>query len=62
MPPKGISRETAMWWVAVVVHNAIVHPLLPAAEVLDRLPSRRARWVAARIFDLHDRTFPEGGG
>jgi hypothetical protein len=55
-------RGSARWWALVVYHNAIVHPLLPFAEVLDVLPSRRARALAARMFEEHDRSFPEGAG
>jgi hypothetical protein len=56
------EKYSAKWWVAVVVHNCIVHPLLPIGEVLDVLPSRRAKRIAALIFKAHDSSFPEGAG
>lgn len=56
------QKHSVKWWAAVVIHNCVVHPLLPLAEVLDVLPFNRARRVAAVMFEAHDRTFPEGAG
>lgn len=55
-------RHSPRWWSLVLLHNWVAHPVLPLGEVLDVLPSRRARRVAKAIFDLHDATFPAGGG
>jgi hypothetical protein len=52
-------KRDLQWWVLCVVHNIIVHPLLPAAEVLDVLGFRRA---SDFVFWLHDNTVPDGGG
>jgi hypothetical protein len=53
-------RGSRSWWAGVVVHNVVVHPLLPLAEVLDLGPTRKL--VASLLFDLHDATFPTGAG
>lgn len=50
------------WWVRVFVHNGVVHPLLPFAEIFDRLPFRSTRKIASWVFRAHDATVPEGGG
>ena len=44
------------------LHNWCAHQLLPFGEVLDVLPSRRARYLADVIFAFHDATVPEGAG
>ena len=55
-------RDSVKWWAAILVHNWVAHPLLPLAEVLDVIPSRRTKKVAAVLFEFHDMTFPEGAG
>jgi hypothetical protein len=55
-------RHSAKWWGLLVLHNNLVHPVLPLAEVLDVLPSRRLRRVAKLVFDAHDASYPEGAG
>lgn len=52
-------KKDLRWWGLCLLHNCIVHPLLPIAEVLDSMGSKRA---AKAVFDLHDRTVPDGGG
>jgi len=47
------------WWTLCVVHNAIVHPILPLAEVLDAMGFRK---IADAVFWVHDNTVPDGGG
>ena len=56
------ERHSLRWWFLVVIHNVVIHPLMPVGEVLDLLPSRKARALAARLFAAHDRSFPEGAG
>lgn len=55
-------RHSVKWWGLVVLHNCVVHPWLPLADVLDTIPSRRAKRVAALVYLAHASTFPEGGG
>lgn len=39
-----------------VVHNCLVHPLLPLASLLEALGGRK---ISRRIYGWHDRTAPE---
>ena len=55
-------RRSLTWWGRVFLHNWCAHQLLPFGEVLDVLPSRRARYLADVIFAFHDATVPEGAG
>lgn len=55
-------RHSPRWWTLVFLHNWGAHLLLPFGEVLDALPSRRARRAAKAVFAFHDATFPEGAG
>ena len=50
------------WWGLVVLHNSIIHPILPIAEVLDLIPSSHTKGLAAKLYALHDATYPEGAG
>jgi hypothetical protein len=52
--PRG-SRQRLF---ASFVHNAIVHPLLVVAEVLDATGWITPRVIAYQIGELHDRTAP----
>lgn len=54
-----MARRDLRWWVKCVVHNVLIHPMLPAADLLETLGMRRVPGV---VFKLHDRTAPEGGG
>lgn len=49
----------ALWWAKCVVHNCLVHPMLPLADLLDTLGEKR---VSKAVFWLHDHTAPTGGG
>ena len=53
------GRNSARWWALVVVHNAVIHPLLPLAELCAVLGLRR---IAEFVFWAHDRTVPDGAG
>lgn len=55
-------RYTWKWWGLVVVHNMIVHPCLPVADLLAVLPFKRGQRLAHLLFEAHDRTAPEGAG
>lgn len=55
-------RHSVKWWGLVVLHNCVIHPWLPLADLLDTFPSRRAKKVAAVLFAAHDNTYPEGAG
>ena len=55
------QRNSPRWWALVVIHNALVHPVLPVAEVLS-YGGPRCRRVADALYALHDATYPEGAG
>jgi len=56
---SGRRTPPASWWVRCVVHNVLVHPLLPIADLLDHLGCP----VLPRIiYSAHDASAPEGGG
>lgn len=55
----NMSRYTLKWWACSVVHNMVVHPLLPLADLLAFLGARR---VPAVIHSWHDASVPDGGG
>ena len=50
-------RYTARWWALSVVHNMVVHPLLPAADALHAIGLRRAAQI---VYDWHDKSAPMG--
>ena len=52
-------RHSAAWWGLCLLHNCVIHPLLPLGDLLDLAGCGRA---ARGIYWLHDHTFPEGGG
>lgn len=52
----------AWWWARVVVHNMLVHPLLPFADVAKHYGGRKACAVAGAVYWLHDVTVPDGAG
>lgn len=56
------QRYSLRWWAFVVVHNCLVHPILPVADLFDVAPSRRLRRGAAFMFRIHDATAPKGAG
>lgn len=47
------------WWLCSCVHNMLVHPWLPLADLLDELG-----YVALPqlVYWAHDVSVPEGGG
>lgn len=66
-PEEGSEKEAApryskRWWASSVVHNCIVHPCLPFADLIDLAPSSRVRSVAAFLYKAHDATAPVGAG
>lgn len=48
--------KTARRWALSIVHNCVVHPMLPLGELAEVLGAKR---VAGWIFKAHDRTVPE---
>lgn len=54
-----MRKHGKRWWLAVVVHNCVIHPLLPLAEVLDLGTSARSKLLSALIFKLHEKSYPE---
>lgn len=55
------TRGSARWWALVIVHNALVHPVLPFAEALS-FGGPRCRRVADALYALHDASVPKGAG
>lgn len=55
-------RHSAKWWFLDVIHNCVIHPVLPLADILDAAGSRRLRKVAQLVYQAHDASFPEGAG
>lgn len=49
-PPRWARR-----WLASLVHNAIVHPLIPLAELVDRVVG--ARWLVDLVDRWHARSY-----
>ncbi len=43
-------------WVLSIVHNCIVHPLLPLGELAEAMGAKK---LAAWISKAHDKTVPE---
>lgn len=43
------------YWIMNIIHNILIHPLLPIADFLLLL---RWDWAANKIYYLHDRTAP----
>lgn len=56
------ARHTPAWWALVCVHNIVVHPWLPLADLLDLSGVSTLRWLAKQVYAAHDATYPEGGG
>lgn len=54
-----MSRRTPRWWALCLFHNWFVHPIMPLADLLDELGEKR---VSGLLYQLHDKSFPEGGG
>jgi hypothetical protein len=54
-----MTERNAMWWLKCVVHNMVIHPLLPAADLIDTLGFKR---LPALVYRLHDTIVPTGGG
>lgn len=54
-----MTKRGVEWWVRCIVHNSVIHPILPIAELLETMGMRR---FPKFIYDLHDATVPEGGG
>lgn len=52
-------NRTPSWWFFCLVHNWLVHPLMPLADLLDTMGERR---VSSKLYALHDNSFPQGGG
>lgn len=44
------------------MHNMVVHPLLPFADVAEHYGGQRARRIAWLVYRAHDATVPEGAG
>lgn len=55
----GAPCRTFTWWSLCLVHNMLVHPLMPFADLLEACGER---WVSGALHRLHDNTIPEGGG
>jgi len=53
--PRGLT-----WYFWSVVHNCIIHPVLPIADFL--AGQFGPNFFSLYIFYLHDNTYPEGGG
>lgn len=51
---RAPHRWWRRWWRGVV-HNAIVHPLIPLAELVDRLVG--ARWLVELVELWHTRSY-----
>lgn len=49
------SSLTARGLLVSIIHNVIVHPLLPLAEVCERVGLKR---VARAIYEVHDESVP----
>ncbi len=47
------------WWTLDIIHNIVIHPFLPLADVLEHCGLKR---VANLVYWLHDHTAPVGGG
>jgi len=45
-------------WIMFVVHNMIVHPILPIAVVMTASTNRTVRFIGEAVRSLHDRTVP----
>lgn len=60
--PVNASRYSAAWWALVFVHNVVVHPILPIADVAAAFGGPRCRRAAWIVFRLHDATIPKGAG
>lgn len=54
-----MRKYSKRWWLAVVVHNCVIHPMLPLAEALDLRPSHHAKLLSALIYKIHDKSYPE---
>lgn len=53
--------KTREWWARCIVHNVLVHPLLPLADALDALGFRA---LPRAVYWAHDWTAQglDGGG
>lgn len=52
-------HRNASWWVKCIIHNMMIHPLLPLADVFEH---GRLNAFSQLIYKLHDRSAPAGGG
>lgn len=53
------EQRTTSWWALCFVHNVVVHPWLPIADVLQAFGWQR---VPQFVYWVHDNTAPKGGG
>lgn len=54
-----MSERNATWWIRCVVHNCIIHPMLPLA---DALSAAGLHAVPNFVYWLHDSSAPLCGG
>lgn len=54
-----MTNRNRIWWAKCFFHNWIVHPILPFADIVDAWGPNR---FSQAIYDLHDNSYPEGGG
>jgi hypothetical protein len=54
-----MSDRTTTWWIKCVIHNCVIHPMLPLADALNALGLRA---LPHAVYWLHDRSAPVGGG
>lgn len=53
----AMTKRDWRWWVKVFVHNILIHPMLPFADVLEAWGLRK---VPNAIYYLHNKTAPAG--
>ena len=56
---KHLYTTRAAWWIKSIVHNCIIHPVLPLADAMERMGFKR---FPQAMFWLHDNILPPGGG
>lgn len=55
-----MKKYSPEWWFLVFLHNMVIHPLLPAGDVLEAALGENS--ISNGIFWLHDNSAPEEAG
>lgn len=54
-----MESRNVTWWCKCIVHNMIIHPILPLADALERT---RLGGFSRLMYKMHDLSAPAGGG